>query len=639
MEVSNRLIEFDRRLRDLLDAGRFAEARAVLDGETGPLVKDGALAEESVERLRFTVDEEVRKTARRLEAEAEFLDGLERDDELEGLCRKALEVLEGDLGSPFRRKLEFVAARSAARATRAREAEERKAREAEDAAAAARMEAQLVEAGPVGLAAALAGPVRAGALAARTYRFGDSDGSPAGMDEKLQLLVKGAGGERKIPFADIPPAIQVAMALDGLAGDPLLEAAAFAHASGLGKEGDRLLLKYLEEEKGSAARKARVDEALARLRGLPSVPEGGFTWSKENGWEDARTRADRQAIVDALRLGRTMLAADDAGALEKPLTRVLAYLDDARLGTSGRSEIRKSLVENLEAVRKKAIATIASRAGKKTFGDIRQAHEELKRRRAAALKLIYDPAIYLPESHPDYPKGDVVNGQKAVDDAVKAVRELWEKSSAFAVSIDPRIGKTAALLERVEKTLAEKLFHEPDRKAAEGLEEVLANLDRKIDLRRYAADRAEAALHEYNRKVDEYNRQLADPDVSETDKAHVECLNDYREMLGHRRLFIDARLCRATRKHSAACSAAGSIWHVGPDGSPGSRAAAEGFPGGVAENVAIGYANPKDIWIRGWYRASDHHRNALAAGHNCMGYGYSGTVGTQNFSSIVVPFR
>jgi uncharacterized protein YkwD len=59
----------------------------------------------------------------------------------------------------------------------------------------------------------------------------------------------------------------------------------------------------------------------------------------------------------------------------------------------------------------------------------------------------------------------------------------------------------------------------------------------------------------------------------------------------------------------------------------------------VAENVAIGYANPKDIWTRGWYRASDHHRNALGSGHTCIGYGYVGTVGTQNFASAGAPFR
>ncbi len=95
---------------------------------------------------------------------------------------------------------------------------------------------------------------------------------------------------------------------------------------------------------------------------------------------------------------------------------------------------------------------------------------------------------------------------------------------------------------------------------------------------------------------------------------------------------------RTSRPHSAACNAAGRIWHNGPDGTPQSRAQAEGFAGGVAENVAIGYGNPRDIWTRGWYRASDHHRNAVGAGHTCIGYGYVGNVGTQNFAAAGAPF-
>ena len=37
---------------------------------------------------------------------------------------------------------------------------------------------------------------------------------------------------------------------------------------------------------------------------------------------------------------------------------------------------------------------------------------------------------------------------------------------------------------------------------------------------------------------------------------------------------------------------------------------AEGFPTSAGENVCIGYATG-DTWWEGWYRAGDHHRNAL----------------------------
>ena len=73
------------------------------------------------------------------------------------------------------------------------------------------------------------------------------------------------------------------------------------------------------------------------------------------------------------------------------------------------------------------------------------------------------------------------------------------------------------------------------------------------------------------------------------------------------------------------------------DGDPSSRAAAEGFPNGVGENVCLGYGDA-ETWTRGWYRASDHHRNGLLEMYNCFGYGYSGSVGTQAFATIGAPF-
>ncbi len=113
-------------------------------------------------------------------------------------------------------------------------------------------------------------------------------------------------------------------------------------------------------------------------------------------------------------------------------------------------------------------------------------------------------------------------------------------------------------------------------------------------------------------------------------------VNDYREMMGLRRLFIDPRLCRAAKKHSAEQDKVRSIWHEGTDGTPGSRAAAEGYSATVGENVAQGYANPKDIWERGWCRSSGHHRNALIEHYTCIGYGYVGDTGTQMFGKIAM---
>ena len=163
------------------------------------------------------------------------------------------------------------------------------------------------------------------------------------------------------------------------------------------------------------------------------------------------------------------------------------------------------------------------------------------------------------------------------------------------------------------------------------------NLNEKLSVKSYSLNAADRQDYEWNRRVDRYNDALKGSGITRDEIEHARVLNDYREMMGRRRLFLDARLCRATKKHSAACDRAGRIWHVGEDGDPQSRARAEGFTAGVSENVAIGYSSPADIWTRGWYRASDHHRNGLNDNWNCLGYGYVGSVGTENFSSIGNP--
>lgn len=267
---------------------------------------------------------------------------------------------------------------------------------------------------------------------------------------------------------------------------------------------------------------------------------------------------------------------------------------------------------------------------------------DLNRRREAALRTISDPAAYLPEAHADWKKGDAANGQAKVDALVLkahpgSVEELWAKGGDGAVELD-----VAALVdaEALHDLNAKHLVAMGERAEAEDLELarlLLSNPHPRLDLRGLALDSREAETLAWNARVEAYNAALADPGVGKEEKDHAQVMNAYREMMGRRKLFLDARLCRATKKHSAACDAAKKIWHDGPDGSAQSRAREEGFPEAVGENVAIGFAQPAELWWKGWFRASDHHRNALSDKWTCMGYGYSGIVGTQNFSTLPPP--
>ena len=255
---------------------------------------------------------------------------------------------------------------------------------------------------------------------------------------------------------------------------------------------------------------------------------------------------------------------------------------------------------------------------------LRERRRELQRRREAALRVIGDPGVYKPQVHPDYKKGVELNGQKAVDGRVEAVRELWEGESP-AVPVDPALRKEAR------DVLGGAA---PPR----GFEVLLHHLaQERLDLRSFCLDAKEVEAWTWNRKVDRYNAEHPDPDVDAPAKRHAEVMNGYREMMGRRRLWLDGRLCRATRKHSAACDKAQRIWHAGPDGDPQTRARLEQFPAPVAENVAIAYDHPSGVWWRGWFRASDHHRTAISDTWTCFGYGYVGNVGTQNFATLPPP--
>jgi hypothetical protein len=193
--------------------------------------------------------------------------------------------------------------------------------------------------------------------------------------------------------------------------------------------------------------------------------------------------------------------------------------------------------------------------------------QDLDQRRRDALRAIFDAAVYR--------TGDE-RAQYEVDRAVARVRELWLSTPG---------------------------------------------------LRDVATSSAETALIDWNRRAERYNSSHTSPDVDGNARAHARIINDYREMMGRRRLFLDPRLCRAAIKHARACDRAGRVWHAGDDGDPVARARAEQFDSEIAELVCIGYGNPGDVWWDAWYRSSDDHRTALGDGWNCLGYGYAGRVG------------
>ena len=482
--------------------------------------------------------------------------------------------------------------------------------------------------------AKIAEGVNAGRCAGKIYAF-----TPALSGTPASAAPEGiAVGAARIAWGEIPAKVLAALASDALQGEDLLMAAEQAAAAQQGTEADRILFKYL----GGGDRKERqpkVDETLARLRGFSAVPEGGFTYDPTAGWEDRTQRANRTAVDEAARHLKALLSSSDAKKRDEAFDKLRQTYLQAGLADEPREKIRTDAVAGFRELKRRKIEDIAKKAkAASSLAPLRALKQLLNQRREEAIKVIYNPKIYLPEDDPRWGQGDAVNGQKQVDELVGKVREIWDQPGQAVFehsrSVERDLEEIKAVNERYLAAFGEEADAEEE---LASLEEIRNNLNQALSVRSYCLKGGDRQDWEWNRRVDKYNEGLKVAGVTKDEIEHAKVVNDYREMMGRRRVFLDARLCRATKKHSAVCDRAGKIWHVGSDGDPNSRAKAEGFTAGVAENVAMGYSSPAETWTRGWYRASDHHRNGLNDSWNCMGYGYSGSVGTQNFSSIGPP--
>ncbi|WP_167476504.1 CAP domain-containing protein [Nocardia arthritidis] len=100
-----------------------------------------------------------------------------------------------------------------------------------------------------------------------------------------------------------------------------------------------------------------------------------------------------------------------------------------------------------------------------------------------------------------------------------------------------------------------------------------------------------------------------------------EITNAERAKAGCKPLRIDERLTRAARLHNKDMRDRRFFSHNSPDGrGPGDRAKAQGYTGGVGENIAQGYRSPEDT-MRGWMTSSGHRANILNCSYQTIGVG------------------
>ena len=104
----------------------------------------------------------------------------------------------------------------------------------------------------------------------------------------------------------------------------------------------------------------------------------------------------------------------------------------------------------------------------------------------------------------------------------------------------------------------------------------------------------------------------------------LDLVNAERTSRGLVPLRINPLLTTAASAHSAAQAAAGSIFHVAPDGSgPGERISATGYLFNTwGENVAAGYRDA-DAVMAGWMKSPGHCKNILNPAFTELGVGYA----------------
>ncbi|MEM7234021.1 MAG: FHA domain-containing protein [Planctomycetota bacterium] len=475
-------------------------------------------------------------------------------------------------------------------------------------------------AGPTSRAAELAGLLLVyqdlGTLKGKTIPL---DRKPAVVQhlDKNRLTVDVESGEKSVKVDDVTVEAWLQLASQVLSGPKLLHAATIAYDATYRKLGDEFLAARAKELKlGSSKSDPGISSVIATARGLSAVPEGGYVFSR-HGWESKDEIRSRTTLVAVTKLSKQFERATRDRAIQTAFDRLLEHVNAEDSQPKLRREVRALTIESLGRVAEKLRGTIAKRAKSKNIQKLIESRKELDLLRRQAIDAIYKRAQY---------------DQKVIDEIVDATKKVWNDKLRVALDRDAR--RAITRWKQIHGPFFGSLRYRAESPDDEAFELILLNASEPASVRNLALSQNERDDFALNRRIQKFNAELREATLADIEKEHVVVLNDYREMLGRRRLVIDLRLTRAAGKHSETQDAAGRIWHNGPNGTPTSRAKKEGYPGGVGENVAIGTSAPYDIWWSAWYRSKGHHRNGLSDGYRVIGFGYHGRVGTQKFGSV-----
>lgn len=101
----------------------------------------------------------------------------------------------------------------------------------------------------------------------------------------------------------------------------------------------------------------------------------------------------------------------------------------------------------------------------------------------------------------------------------------------------------------------------------------------------------------------------------------VDLVNAERARAGCQPLRVDARLAAGADLHSRDMRDRNYFDHTSPEGTdPTDRAAAQGYVGGVGENLAVGYDTPESVMLA-WMLSPGHRANIVQCSYKSIGVG------------------
>jgi pSer/pThr/pTyr-binding forkhead associated (FHA) protein len=473
-----------------------------------------------------------------------------------------------------------------------------------------------------------------------TFEFTDEiEGTPISADSR-GVKVRDRHKIHEVLWSDIyPETISQMLKKLILKGQLYYKLAVYYCYNNLKDEAEKALYNfYIKYAKSRKKEKQKADELVAKMRGIEKVPEGGFFYEqiKIDGRKEIFifTYAEREnflALQSVAKKSKSLARASTLRSLERRFKEIYKkYYTKPGITQDTRIKMQKFIKDGLLSAKERVLQKIKKRAIKTTgFSRLIEIYKELQEARKKALEKIYDEKFY-----PHGPKPQP--NQDKIEELVNDVKEIWQNKAS--VVLPRKVLENVKILNKITTEFLAKIGVVKKETYDEEIELIMNNLNDKINIRNFCPNASARNLWKYNRKVEEYNKNFKlPPGVPETCRQQLKILNDYREMMGRRRLILCAKLCKAAQYHTEQCKAAGRIWHNGPDGTPGSRAKDQGHSPAVGENVAMGYQNAHSVHWGGWFKSAGHHRNMLSDMWTCAGVGNASDFWTQVFGRCQLP--